>query len=95
MDGLIVVTVLIALWLLFVLHRRKSMKYRPITTDMDDQPDMFTSEVNTTCVPGPSATAAYYTDSTGGGLCGDQQYVHRLGYGYNITDGVGGTLLSM
>ncbi len=95
MDGLTLIATIIAFWLLFVIHRRKSMKYRPITTDAEDEPDIFKNQANMTCVPGPSSTSAYYTDTTGGGLCGDQQYVHRLGYGYNITDGVGGTLLSM
>ena len=96
-NGSIIVFAIIGAWLLWVfMRRRSSMGYRTITTNMDDTaPDMFKNQPNLKCVPGPGPDAAYYTDSTGGGLCGDQPYVQTLGHGYSISDGVGGGLLSM
>lgn len=93
---MLVVAVLVA-WAIWTYMRNRSiMKYRPIVTDMgDSSPDIFANQAALRCVPGPGPDAAYYTDSTGGGLCGDQPYVHRFGHEYNITDGVGGGLLSM
>ena len=69
--------------------------YKPIVTDQDATlPDIFSRKGNITCVPGPGPDAAYYTNEGGQGLCGDQEYVHKLGQGYSITEGVGGSLLS-
>lgn len=68
--------------------------YRPITTNQGNAvPNMFSKHGELKCVPGPSKDGAYYTDSYGG-LCGDQQYVHKLGHEYAVSDGIGGSLLS-
>ena len=68
--------------------------YRPIVTNQGDKaPDMFAHHGSLKCVPGPSKDGAYYTD-TYGGICDDQNYVHKLGHEYAVTDGIGGSLLS-
>tara|TARA_R110000803_G_scaffold59125_2_gene117534 strand:- start:113 stop:265 length:153 start_codon:yes stop_codon:yes gene_type:complete len=46
------------------------------------------------CVPGPNETASPYTkDLTPGGLCGAQEFVVAQADGYEIVDGIGGSLL--
>ncbi len=70
--------------------------YKPIvTTAGSDAPDFFENKSSISCVPGPSPNAAYYTGEAGGGFCGDQEYVHKVGQGYAITEGIGEPLLSM
>mgnify|MGYP006269029133 CR=1 FL=1 len=70
--------------------------YKPITTTAgSDAPNIFVNKSDITCVPGPSENADYYTDESGGGLCGGMDYVHRMGQGYAITEGIGEPLLSM
>jgi hypothetical protein len=66
----------------------------PVTTSLkDERPDIFQHPGEKSCVPSAtSELGAYYTDSVGG-LCGDQQYVNRIGHGYTL-DGIGGSLLS-
>lgn len=72
-----------------------SSYYKPITTDQDaSPPDVFNLKHDITCVPGPGPDAGYYTNEEGHGMCGDQEYVHKLGQGYSIVDGIGGSLLS-
>lgn len=90
-----VVVAVVGLWLFWVFQRRRKQSgYREINTGSDEVPNMFSLQSSPSCVPGPSPQAAYYTDESSGGLCSDQEYVHKLGYGYTITDGVGGSLLS-
>jgi hypothetical protein len=68
--------------------------YRMLSTDQGDaSPNMFENHGETKCIPGPSKDAAYYSD-TYGGICDDQEYVHKLGHEYAVTDGIGGSLLS-
>lgn len=68
--------------------------YRPITTNQGDSaPDMFVHQGSEKCTPGEGGHGAYYTD-TYGGVCDDQNYVHKLGHEYAVTDGIGGSLLS-
>ena len=56
--------------------------------------DIFSLPTDLKCVPGPSATAAYYTkDLTPGGICGDQDFVRSQAEDYKIVDGIGGSLL--
>ncbi len=70
--------------------------YKPITTTAGDAPpNLFENKSDIACVPGPSQNADYYTDESGGGLCGGMEYVHRMGQEYAITDGIGEPLLSM
>lgn len=94
---MVVIAVLVAWAVWTFVRNRKSAGYRPIVTDMGDvSPDMFKNQAALKCVPGPGPDAAYYnSEATSGGLCGDQQYVHRFGHEYTISDGVGGGLLSM
>jgi hypothetical protein len=71
-----------------------SSDYRPLITNQGDAaPNMFARHGDIKCVPGPSKDGAYYTD-TYGGICNDQQYVHKLGHEYAVTDGIGGSLLA-
>ena len=68
--------------------------YSPLKTNQGDtSPDIFRGNGQPSCNPGTGASGAYYSD-TYGGLCGDQQYVHKLGHEYQVTDGIGGSLLS-
>ncbi len=68
--------------------------YRSISIDSQEEPDFFLNKTALQCVAGPGPEASYYSDSMGG-ICGDQQYVHKMGHQYTISDGVGGSLLSM
>jgi hypothetical protein len=65
----------------------------PIKVDGKDG-SIFSLPYDLKCVPGPSATAAYYTkDLTPGGICGDQDFVRSQAEDYKIVDGIGGSLL--
>ena len=56
--------------------------------------DIFSLPYDIKCVPGPNASAAYYTkDLTPGGICGDQDFVRSQAEDYKIVDGIGGSLL--
>lgn len=93
-TGIMIVLAIIIIWLFWVFKRRQTSTYREISTGSDEVPNMFAMQSSPACVPGPSPDAAYYTDSQSGGLCSDQSYVHKLGHEYQISDGVGGALLS-
>lgn len=94
-TGVMIVLAIVVAWLVWVFWRkRNSSGYREISTGSDEVPNMFAMQSSPACVPGPSPEAAYYTDSQSGGLCSDQSYVHKLGHEYQISDGVGGALLS-
>lgn len=70
--------------------------YKSITTTAGSEaPNLFANKSDITCVPGPSESADYYTDESGGGICGGMEYVHKMGQGYAITEGIGEPLLSM
>lgn len=66
---------------------------KPITTDMDIEPDIFVNNTSIECVPGPGPRADYYTQENSQGICGLQDYVHDLGHTYMINNGIGGSLL--
>ena len=72
-----------------------SSGYRELMTNQGDhQPNLFSLGTGSpSCVPGVGVKGAQFTD-TYGGLCGDQSYIHKLGHEYQLTDGIGGSLLS-
>jgi hypothetical protein len=60
----------------------------------DDPIDMTALPYQLKCVPGPQDTASPYTKSlTPGGYCGIQEFVRAQG-DYQITGGIGESLLS-
>lgn len=92
---LYLVAVLLFLSIVNALIAPCASYYKSITTNQDaTPPDLFVNKGDITCVPGPGPDAAYYTNESGQGLCGDQEYVHKLGQGYSIVDGIGEPLLS-
>ena len=65
----------------------------PIKIESKDG-SIFSLPYDIKCVPGPSASSAYYTkDLTPGGICGDQEFVRSQAEDYKIVDGIGGSLL--
>lgn len=72
-----------------------SSGYREIVTNASETPDIFKLKGDVMCTPGPSENAAYYNVDSGGGagLCGDNEYIQKTGHGYQIQNGIGGSLL--
>ena len=89
--------VLIAIIAFSVMRRflgGRPSSYRSISIDSQEEPNIFLNKTGLQCVAGPGPEASYYSDSMGG-ICGDQEYVNKMGHQYVISDGVGGSLLSM
>lgn len=56
--------------------------------------EIFSLPYRMDCVPGPNPTASPYTkDLSPGGLCGAQEFVVAQADGYEITGGIGESLL--
>jgi len=94
------VIIIITLLVVFcVLCNSKSL-YRlspsPLTVSAPSAPKdgIFGLPYSLKCVPGPQASAGYYTkDLTPGGVCGAQKFVEDQAGNYQITGGIGGSLL--
>ena len=91
------VAILVAVYF-FMNNCKKRSPYKlapePIKIEGGKDGSIFSLPYDLKCVPGPSATAAYYTkDLTPGGICGDQDFVRSQAEDYKIVDGIGGSLL--
>lgn len=82
----------VVLFIIFMVLRRES--YKPIQTTGGSTGSLFDLPYKMECVPGPTAQSGYYTAGlTPGGICGGQKHVEDSA-NYQITGGVGGSLLS-
>jgi hypothetical protein len=94
-----VVIVLTLVVVLLVLCNSKSLyRLSPSTLTVNAPPapkdGIFGLPYSLKCVPGPQATAGYYTkDLTPGGICGAQEFVEAQAGNYQIPGGIGGSLL--
>ena len=93
-NAIMSIVALIAL--IFVLGMLKNTsKYqpRPITIKAINEESIFNLEHRLECAPGHTSEGSTYTKSlTPGGVCGAQELVSAHA-GYEITDGIGGSLI--
>jgi hypothetical protein len=90
--------VIIALLLAILYHvRYPASTFTPaplVTKSNAPTGDMFDLKHSLECTAGPSEKAAYYSKGLApGGMCGDNDYVRQQIRDYDITDGIGGSLL--
>ena len=92
---------LLGLIIYFLCSRKSSMvgRLHPSSLDIKAAPStdngIFGLPYNLGCVPGPQASAGYYTKGLSpGGICGAQEYVAAQAGDYQILGGIGGSLLS-
>ena len=94
---LTIVAVSVSVYFLVKAYKKRSpyeLSPEPIKITGSRDGDIFSLSTDIKCVPGPSASAAYYTkDLTPGGICGDQEFVRSQAEDYKIVDGIGGSLL--
>lgn len=93
LQTLLILGVLFAiLW--FISTQRKPSGYAELQTSTDDTiQTLFQLPVQMECTAGPGQKAAYYSTEHVGGICGDQEQVKAMMRGYQINDGIGGSLL--
>jgi hypothetical protein len=92
--------IIIALLLAILYHVRypvATSRFAPaplVTKSNAPTGDMFELKHSMDCTAGPSEKAAYYSKGmTPGGICGDGDYVRQQIRDYDITEGIGGSLL--
>ena len=92
---------LLGLIIYFLCSRKSSMvgMLHPSSLTIKAAPStengIFGLPYNLGCVPGPQASAGYYTKGLSpGGICGAQEYVVAQASDYQILGGIGGSLLS-
>lgn len=94
-KGVMMTVGILAFLVLIVMAFRMRSGYADISTDQGENvKTIFDSRESLKCVPGPDPDASYYTGESSGGFCGAQQQVDYHGHRYNITGGIGGSLLS-
>jgi hypothetical protein len=91
-----IMTIVALIALIFVLGLLKNVsKYqpRPITIVAVNEKSIFDLEHRLECAPGHTSEGSTYTKSlTPGGVCGAEQLVAEHA-GYEIADGIGGSLI--
>lgn len=92
------VTAVIIFAILFAVLYFVSMKspsgYAELETSSPDEvQSIFSLPVSLDCTAGPGQKAAYYSTEQVGGICGDQEQVKAQMRSYQITGGIGGSLL--
>jgi len=88
-------TVVVVVFIMFIVLRRESYKLSPtlIQTTGGSTGTLFNLPYDLDCVPGPTAKSSYYTKGLSpGGICGAQKHVEASA-NYQITGGIGGSLL--
>ena len=79
--------------IIFILMAtRESYQPRPIKVTPIREGSIFDLENKVGCAPGRKDGSAYTKNLTPGGLCGAQQLVADLA-GYEISEGIGGSLI--
>jgi hypothetical protein len=92
-----IISIVALIVLIFVLGMFKSTsKYqpRPITIKAINEKSIFDLEHRLECAPGHTSEGSTYTKSlTPGGLCSSEKLVAEQAGGYEIEDGIGGSLI--
>ena len=94
-NALISVFTLITV-IFFIGYFKTSSNYqpKPIIIKVVNDESIFNLEDRIECVPGHTSEGSAYTKSlTPGGLCGAQKLVSEQAGGYEIEDGIGGSLI--
>jgi len=93
-NALISIFTLIAvIFVLGIFKTTSKYQPRPIVVKVVNDKSIFDLEDRIECVPGHTSEGSAYTKSlTPGGLCGAQKLVSEQA-GYEIEDGIGGSLI--
>jgi hypothetical protein len=93
-NALISIFTLIAvIFVLGIFKTTSKYQPRPIVVKVVNDKSIFDLEDRIECVPGHTSEGSPYTKSlTPGGLCGAQKLVSEQA-GYEIEDGIGGSLI--
>ena len=88
-----IVTLIVLIFVLGMLKNTSKYQPRPITITAINEKSIFDLEHRIECAPGHTSEGSTYTKSlTPGGLCGAGQLVAEHA-GYEIADGIGGSLI--
>ena len=88
-----IVTLIVLIFVLGMLKNTSKYQPRPITITAINEKSIFDLEHRIECAPGHTSEGSTYTKSlTPGGLCGAEQLVAEHA-GYEIADGIGGSLI--
>jgi hypothetical protein len=89
-----IVILLLVISALGALKSSTSSKYTPITTKTSNDGSIFDLPVELECTAGSGKKGGPYAKGlTPGGVCGAQKLVSAQAGGYEITDGIGGSLI--
>lgn len=91
-NALVLIFTLMAIIFILGVFRVSNYQPRPITVDVVSEKSIFDLENNIECTPGYKKGSPYTKSLTPGGLCGIQELVSNHA-GYQISDGIGGTLI--
>jgi len=94
-NSLISIFTLVAvIFVLGIFKTTSKYQPRPIVVKTVNEKSIFDLEDRIECVPGHTSEGSAYTKSlTPGGLCGAQKLVSEQAGGYEIEDGIGGSLI--
>jgi hypothetical protein len=88
-----IVTLIVLIFVLGMLKNTSKYQPRPITIKAINEKSIFDLEHRIECAPGHTSEGSTYTKSlTPGGVCGSEQLVAEQA-GYEIEDGIGGSLI--
>ena len=90
-SALLSIGVLMAI-ILVLMSTVESYQPRPIKITPIREGSIFDLENKVECTPGRKEGSAYTKSLTPGGLCGAQKFVSDLA-GYEISEGIGGSLI--
>ena len=93
-NALMSITILFAIICVLAMFQPPASKYqpRPIKIKAVSEASIFDLENKVECTPGYKDGSAYTKSLTPGGLCGAQKLVSDTA-GYEIEDGIGGSLI--
>src|SRR6056300_987594 len=83
-----------SIFVLGMLKNTSKYQPRPITIKAINEQSIFDLEHRIECAPGHTSEGSTYTKSlTPGGLCASEKLVAEQAGGYEIEDGIGGSLI--
>ncbi|MBP04633.1 MAG: hypothetical protein CMA72_07625 [Euryarchaeota archaeon] len=89
-----IVTLIALICALGMLKNTSKYQARPITINAINEESLFNLDHRIECTPGHTSEGSTYTKSlTPGGLCASEKLVAEQAGGYEIEDGIGGSLI--